>query len=221
MHGFVSGGSSPRIFLTVQTDLNEPSTEIVEYSFERRPLSVSPSSELRAHEDIDWIPLETPKTPANPIPKAKKEVRSPQSKKESYAKTLATKNIVKNYGNAIASFVLSTLAEPYFSVSLKNEPITIDYFKAYVEKNKKSLCNINNFRAMLAENDQHSKEENACKRVFKRLAEIFVKYFSVNWIFHGKIKHKEAHLKYRFKILRRVRNPDLFTYLNEKVRTSD
>jgi len=51
------------------------------------------------------------------------------------------------------------------------------------------------------------------KRLFQVISEIFIKYFSVNWIFDSKVQYKQAHLKFRFKILRRIQNPELFTYL--------
>jgi hypothetical protein len=58
-----------------------------------------------------------------------------------------------------------------------------------------------------------TEKEMEFKNILKKLGEIFIKNFSVNWIFSGKMTYKEAHLKFRFKMLRRIRNPELFTYL--------
>jgi len=62
---------------------------------------------------------------------------------------------------------------------------------------------------------EDSKEVAAVKRGFAEVGEVFIKNFSVNWAFHSRVFHKEAHLKFRYKMLRRVRNPELFTYLKD------
>jgi len=59
---------------------------------------------------------------------------------------------------------------------------------------------------------EDSAEVAAYKRVFQGLSIIFVKFFSVNWIFSGKLFNKLAHLQCRLKILRRIKNPEHFTY---------
>jgi hypothetical protein len=50
------------------------------------------------------------------------------------------------------------------------------------------------------------------KKAFQELTEIFVKYFSVNWILNSKLQYKIEYLKCRYKILRRIKNPHLFAY---------
>jgi hypothetical protein len=129
----------------------------------------------------------------------------------------STKNIVKNYGNAIASFAVSELAIPYLSPLLANEGLDLQGFQRYIYEKKMSLTNISNFRTLLKEYPEDGELENAYKRVFKSIAEVFVKYFSVNWIYSGKITYREEHLRFRNKMLRRIQNPDLFTYLKGKL----
>jgi hypothetical protein len=129
----------------------------------------------------------------------------------------STKNIVKNYGNAIASFAVSELAVPYLGSLLASEGLDLQGFQQYVYEKKNSLTNISNFRTLLKEYHEDGELENAFKRVFKSVAEIFVKYFSVNWIFSGKITYRDEHLRFRSKMLRRIKNPDLFTYLKGKI----
>ena len=53
------------------------------------------------------------------------------------------------------------------------------------------------------------------KRVFKAIGIIFIRDFTVNWVYNSKIADKLTHLKYRFKMLRRVQNPEFFTYLED------
>lgn len=129
----------------------------------------------------------------------------------------STKNIVKNYGNAIASFAVSELAVPYLGPLLASEGLDLQGFQQYVYEKKNSLTNISNFRTLLKEYHEDGELENAYKRVFKSIAKIFVKYFSVNWIFSGKITYRDEHLRFRSKMLRRIKNPDLFTYLKGKI----
>jgi len=65
--------------------------------------------------------------------------------------------------------------------------------------------------------DTNDEEEiRNIKCLFKEMAEIFIKYFSVNWIFSGRLQYKKEHLKYRFNLLRRLRNPELFTASRNK-----
>jgi len=124
-----------------------------------------------------------------------------------------TKNIAKNYGSAIATFAASDMSKPYIEDFLRHEPISFDQFTDYARLCKKKITGIDTFRCALLVKKQDSSELAACKRVFQQIAEVFIKYFSVNWIFTAKILHKLVYLKYRGKMLRRVQNPELFTYL--------
>lgn len=148
------------------------------------------------------------KTDANP----KKRRRlpgfsfTPESVKE-------TKNIVLNYGRAISSFAVSNLALSYLEPLLEKEGVTLEKFKEFVMTMKKQIGGICSFRSMLMTSESNNEEEVKYKRIYRMLAEIFIKMFSVNWISHGKMGHKDTYLKYRFKMLRRVRNPEWFTYL--------
>mgnify|MGYP006976739654 FL=1 len=168
----------------------------------------------------DWDPptLEESQIAPTEIQESDAACNTSSNKNETYLATLSTKNIVKNYGNAIASFCRSRLALPYLQEFLKSLPITVDQFQEYIASKKNGLCNINNFRRLLQEDSNDSEEEKLNKKIFRKMGEIFVKYFSVNWIFNSRLKHREAHLKYRFKMLRRIQKPELFTYLNEKPR---
>jgi len=127
----------------------------------------------------------------------------------------ATKNIVINFGKAIAAFANSELAEPYLNELFVKEGIAADDFKTFSADAKAKIGGIDSFRSFLLATEKDDPREVACKKVFTGIAEIFVKYFSVNWITHGRVTHKLTYLKYRFKILRRVQNPHLFTYISE------
>jgi len=129
----------------------------------------------------------------------------------------STKNIVKNYGKAICSFACSEIGKPYLDSVLEKNNIQQKHkeFIAYICKVKESIDSIQSFRSLLLITENDTDDMIAYKRAFAAIGEIFIKYFSVNWIFSGRITHKDTHLKFRFKMLRRIQNPEFFTYLKQ------
>jgi hypothetical protein len=127
----------------------------------------------------------------------------------------STKNIIKNYGRAICNFILDPISLPYLEdiIRLDKEEVKLEDFIAYIAERKGNVTSMEKFQRILVAKDSDNKEEVAFKRIFKKVSEIFVKYFSVNWIYSGRMLYKRAHLDFRFKMLRRLRNPELFTYL--------
>jgi len=128
-------------------------------------------------------------------------------------KVKITKNIVINYGRAISTFATSKLADPYLKPLLLEHQVQKKDFQGYVKSMKDNIGGISSFRQMLVTLEEDSKDVLAYKKTFAALAEIFIKYFSVNWITHGRMGHKDVYLKYRFKMLRRIKDPEKFTYL--------
>jgi len=118
-------------------------------------------------------------------------------------------NIFRNFGRAICKFASSSLATPYLSPLLQQEGIELREFLAYIEQTKEQINGLLSFRSvLLPQNDMERAE--AYMKIFMRISTVFVKYFSVNWIFSGKILNKDAHLKFRFKVLRRINSPGFF-----------
>lgn len=121
-------------------------------------------------------------------------------------------DIVKDYYRAIAAFALSDPALPYLSHKLQSEQmITIDAFRIILNSKKGNANCIRNLRELLVAELNDTEEMKAFKKAFQYICEIFMKYYSVNWIFHNKIKDKAQHLYYRCRILRRIQNPILLT----------
>jgi hypothetical protein len=143
-----------------------------------------------------------------------KKTRKPRAK-SSENDYKATKNIVKNYAKAIANFVLSPISLPYLYAILKDKSNSLDEFLDFVKVAKESIQGIDTFRYFLLAQENDSSELRAFKDTFKAISIIFIKYFSVNWIAHSRLKNKLVYLKYRFRILRRITNPDSFTYLKK------
>ncbi len=126
--------------------------------------------------------------------------------------TNSTKNIVKNFGRAMVTFSISKVAFPYIELKLKELDLDYKDFRKYLVERKENMDGISSLRALLLVDDEDEEMIIAIKEAFQYSAEVFVKYFSVNWIYNSKVGDKKNHLKARFKILRRIREPEYFTY---------
>ena len=125
-----------------------------------------------------------------------------------------SKNVVKNYGKAIAGFCLSEIGQPYLQKSLQHYQVKFEDFKQFVINKKETIDSIDTFRELLTPDAKYdTPTEIQSKLVFKDLSEVFIRDFALNWIFSSRIRYKETHLNLRYKMLRRVRNPQNFTYL--------
>lgn len=127
--------------------------------------------------------------------------------------TSSNKNIVKNFARAMVNFTLSDIALYYLEPITENEGVNLKKFIAFIQNQKQNINSIRTLRELLLITKNDSDEISQYKRVFRDVCEVFVKYFSVNWIYSSKLADRMTHLKYRFKILRRIRNPEHFTYL--------
>jgi len=121
------------------------------------------------------------------------------------------KNVAKNYGRAICNFVISEISDLYLEPLIKNTSIDIKVYRKFIKEKKESMDGIESLRELLLPNEADDKLIADYKKTFQHLAIIFIKYFSVNWIYGGKLSYKMEYLKLRFKMLRRVQNPELFT----------
>lgn len=140
--------------------------------------------------------------------KRKKKRKNPMRRK-----ILATKNILKNFGRAIANFASSQIALPYIQNTEEWKAINQEDFNKYALGTRDYIQNIDTFRDCFLIKEDDVEEEKNLKRLFQKAGLAFMKYFAVNWIFSGKIEYKLEYLKYRGKILRRIQNPDAFVSL--------
>ena len=125
----------------------------------------------------------------------------------------SARNVVKNYGRAMASFCLSEIALLYLKPLIIEECVQTERFKSFMISMKESIDGIASLRSLLLAARDDDKETIILKRIFQKMCVVFIKNFSVNWIFGGRLKNKIAHLKCRFRMLRRVLNPQHFTYM--------
>jgi len=142
------------------------------------------------------------------------EAESPFQVNSSSRKT-PCENIIKNYGRAMANFALSSIAAPYLQTILPNSGSTPTAFQRFIKRKKKSVNCIKKLRDLLPTEANREAPNYAEKKAFQALCIVFLKFFSVNWLFNSKIDNKPTHLAYRFKIMRRVKDPNRFTYLKD------
>ena len=152
-------------------------------------------------------------------PKATRYKRSTRpsivpSVKEDKSK-LSSKNIVKNFGKAMCSFASSSLALPYLECISRDMEFCQSDFQTHIRSKMSTIDSLNSVRSLLYIDAKDTETVATFKKVFQRMCMVFIKFFSVNWIFQGKMFHKRAHLDARFKMLRRVKNPEYFTYFRE------
>lgn len=165
--------------------------------------------------EISFKATKVAKNETEEAPKRRKRLKGSSITPKIY---LETKNIVTNFGKAIVSFAASNLATPYLEMivnQLQGENVGIELmeFEAFIKNTKGNIGSIDSLRMLMLEDKIDTPLVSGCKRMFRMIAEVFIKYFSVNWIIHSRIAYKMAHLKFRHRMLRRVRNPETFTYL--------
>ena len=155
---------------------------------------------------------------AQKLPQASKNIPRKNSKPETsmsiQAKKTANsaKNIVKNFGRAMVTFAISKLAVPYLSERVKSLNLELKDFQQYLYQRKENMDGISSLRGLLLKEEDDDEQTVAIKAAFQYISEIFLKYFSVNWIYNSKLGDKSVHVKSRFKILRRIKDPLHFTY---------
>jgi len=167
--------------------------------------SISPNKSLQSQE-INSLPSQFHELPLS-TRKPRKNPTSPHA---------SSKNIIKNYGKALCSFAASDLALPYIERIIEKRNfqfIKAKKFMEYINERKSQVNNIESIRALLIQKEKEDLNTKAYKQIFQDISVVFLKYFSVNWIYSGKIIQKKAHLNFRFKMLRRIQNPQHFTYL--------
>jgi len=125
------------------------------------------------------------------------------------------KNIMKNFSRVLVKFALTKLAVPYLKVILSEEGVSLQEFLGFLKERRSKINCIKSLKELLLVEENDVEKMKVIKRTFQKISEIFLKYFSVNWIFSSKVSDKLAHLKYRFKMLRRIQNPSYFGYLQD------
>ena len=134
--------------------------------------------------------------------------------KKNRSKRSLGNNVMKNYARAMVNFALSAVAEPYLSKSPLARTVSLQVFREMLAPKLRKINCIKRLRKLLLiDKRRDSEETQAFKGLFQEACKVFLKYFWVNWIYHSRLDDKAKYLKYRGKLLRRVVNPEEFTYL--------
>lgn len=127
-----------------------------------------------------------------------------------------TKNIPKNYGKAIITFILK---HPQLCKKVFDDLQKCGSFLAYIRDNK-NINNITSFnRLLIRVEDPIVDEYHKAFRIFwyinfkiikKNDSNYFLKKLGVKYVFNSKIQRVNWHLKYRNNLRRAVANPEKF-----------
>jgi len=127
-------------------------------------------------------------------------------------KNLKLKNVSKNYTRAICNFILSDISTPYLNRISQLLNFEEQAFRVYIQEKKEGIKGIVELRALLIIEKQDTLRLISYKKAFQSLAESFIKYFAVNWVFSSKLEYKLDYLKCRHRLLRKIRNPALLDF---------
>jgi hypothetical protein len=143
------------------------------------------------------------------------DAAKPKRKPKAHKTRNPTKNISINYGKAIISFAVSHVALPYLAEFFNDFDYSYSRFVNFLKDCRKKMNGMHALKSFLIPDKKDNEETVEFKRAFQKISEVFINYFSINWITYGKVTEKLVYLKYRFKMLRRVRNPQMFTYIHK------
>ena len=159
-----------------------------------------------------------PKQQKSPVMKPQEpKVSSPVDKKSAQYKRSKGNNIMKNYCQAMISFSLSPLSDFYLAREPESKILSLERFRQILSAQKTKINCIKSLREALLIEPQDCAEVQSFKRLFQVTCKIFIKFFSVNWIYNGKLTERIKYLEYRGKILRRIEHPEHFTFLKSFV----
>jgi len=127
------------------------------------------------------------------------------NKKGCYNPNLS-RNITSIFFKAICNFMISGPSLPYLQPALLKENVQFDEFYDFVNQVKIERSRLIDFISALKPHMNDSDKILACKRTMKLMTIVFVKYFSLGWIFQEQEGFKMPFLKMRFKLLKRIRN---------------
>jgi len=180
---------------------NEPQKILQSPEFSQKQFPASETTSFQSHSDIQ-VKIEIPC-----------EAFSEENNEKRKPKRSLGNNVMKNYAAAMITFALSRLSDYYLTRLPLVRKLSLAKFRQILHTKRQKIHCIKSFRELLFIEDQDSEETMVCKTLFQEACKIFLKYFSVNWIYNSRLSDKFKYLKYRGKLLRRVQNPETFTYL--------
>ena len=119
-----------------------------------------------------------------------------------------TKNIPKNYGKAILTFIQKSPKSRKLAAEMG---IPFPDFMMLVRRTKKKVNSIEGLRKMWgSENLQH--QIRKCIRI---LSYDFMRKHCLRYIFHSKVRNYGTHIKYRKRLIEGIENPVAFHHIKD------
>lgn len=160
--------------------------------------------------------------PSIPKKTIKKVPRQPCSTKYSKAKLpprssltiikKSLKNALKDYGRAICAFILSDSSKAYLPKDSEKD-FNLPEFREFIEKSRIQLTGVKGYKKVLLGKRKNSPRTFLYKKLFKKMALIFIKFYALGWIYSGKVKYKIEYVNIRHKLIAMISNPEMFTNL--------
>ncbi|CAD8082191.1 unnamed protein product [Paramecium sonneborni] len=130
-------------------------------------------------------------------------------KKKKISKVNDTKNITKNFSKAIISYITQNKD---IGLKLLDAREFEDFLQILKEK-KNKMTNIQQLRELWIDSDEEKlKQFNKTFRIF---SQYFLRQQSVAYIYNSRIMNTGWHLKYRYNLLRALREPQNFKYIKD------
>ncbi len=169
---------------------------------------------LEGRSDIDLIPKDVPGNSTEQF--VDQSSLAANSKKINKDRNIhLTRKIVKNYGKAIASFSCCEKAYPILDKILNKNLKHREEFISFVYENKEFIEGNRRLMQLLIISDNESPEMQRNKKVFKQVAEIFMKKYVQQWLWNSKLVNKELHAQLLKEMRKRIRYPELLEHLSE------
>jgi len=146
-----------------------------------------------------------------------KKEKIPEKKNQSNQPKKYVKNVDLTCIKAIITFANSHTALPYIKVCLQQENLKFTDLISFITLTKERITNgVQSFWSLFLDDCCHDPKTEACKRIFQNLSQVFIDNFSVEWIMQSKLVHKDAYLKYRQKMLKKIQNPGHYIQASKK-----
>lgn len=119
-----------------------------------------------------------------------------------------TKNIPKNYGKAILTFIQKSAKSRKLTAQMG---LNFSDFMMQVRRIKKKVNSIEGLRKMWG-SDSLTNQVKKCIRI---LSYEFMRKHCLRYIFHSKVRNYGTHIKYRQKLIEGIENPSSFTHIKD------
>ncbi|CAK87356.1 unnamed protein product (macronuclear) [Paramecium tetraurelia] len=129
------------------------------------------------------------------------------NRKKKGPKVNDTKNITKNFSKAIISYIINE--KELIQKFMTNEQY--DGFITLLKNKKNQMTNIKQLRDLWVDTGRNPE----FNKVFRIISQYFLKCQAVPYVYNSRISNTAWHLKYRYNLLRAVREPENFKFIKD------